>query len=187
MPRNLWAPWRLDYLNAASDDEGPARPRPGGEGCFLCDAASTGDRAADGPTMNDQRDDDAEKLVLHRGEFNTILLNRYPYTNGHLLVSPFEHVADLGDLTAEARAELMEFAELGNRLVRAAVHCQGVNLGMNLGAAAGAGVPGHLHLHVVPRWHGDSTFMDIVGQVRLIPEALADSYEKLRAALAAMA
>ena len=188
MPRQLWAPWRLDYLNSSGDGAAeagdPAPAGPGAEGCFLCDAA--GDRAADGPAMKDQSEDDREKLVLLRGEHTTLMLNRYPYTNGHLLAAPFDHVADLSDLSPDARHELMDFAELGNRLLRRAVHCQGVNVGMNLGRAAGAGVPGHVHLHVVPRWHGDTTFLDLVGQVRVIPEALTDSYDKLKAALAAM-
>lgn len=170
-PRNLWAPWRLDYLHSLTD-ENAAEP-DAGSGCFLCDAC-------------DEKLDDAERakrLVLHRDEHAVLMLNRYPYTNGHLLVAPHQHVADLSDLDPVSRAAMMEMAELGNRLLRQTIHCQGANVGMNLGRAAGAGVPGHLHLHVVPRWHGDTNFLNVVGEARVIPQALEHTYAQLAEAI----
>ena len=169
--KNLWAPWRIGYLKGMTD-------APQGEqesSCFLCDAATVewSDKAA------------ADRLLLLRDSRGMLLLNRYPYVNGHLLAAPPEHVADLGDMTAARRAGLMELAELGTRLLKATANPQGFNVGMNLGRCAGAGVPGHAHMHIVPRWHGDTNFMDVVGGVRVIPQALEEAYEELRAALAA--
>ena len=201
----LWAPWRLDYLQASTE------PPPADRGCFLCDAGQsppdpppTDAKSAEVVTQNDGQnsadtvsDDtrdggsqsegpaehDAQRLVLHRTARATLLLNRYPYSNGHLLVAPRQHVADLSDLEAVDRAELMELCELGGRLLRQVAHPQGLNVGANLGRAAGAGVPGHLHLHVVPRWAGDCNFMTVVADARVIPQALQASYRQLRAAL----
>ena len=166
---NLWAPWRIGYLRG--DDRPPQR---GGDAnrCFLCDAAGAG------------LDDDTrrERLVLVRDERGVLLMNRYPYTNGHLLAAPHDHVGDLSALTAEARCGLMELVELGTRLLDGAIEPQGVNVGINIGRAAGAGEPGHLHAHIVPRWHGDVNFMESIAGVRVIPEALERSYELLLAA-----
>ncbi len=168
--KNLWAPWRLGYLQQLGVDEAPAA-----SGCFLC--------AAGKACLDDHAK--ASQGVLHRTDHGTLLLNRYPYTNGHLLVAPHGHVPDLFDLEPAQRADLMELVDLGCRALRRGVNCQGFNVGANLGAAAGAGVPGHLHLHVVPRWLGDTNFMDVVGQVRVIPQALEESYDTLRQAVAA--
>ena len=168
--KNLWAPWRMSYLQQIGAETPPAA----GD-CFLCAAGGAG--ADDG--------DDEARQVLHRGERATLLMNRYPYTNGHLLVAPFAHVPDLFDLDAATRAELMELAELGCRALRRALNCQGFNVGANLGAAAGAGVPGHLHLHVVPRWLGDTNFMDVVGEVRVIPQARDRAFALLKEAVGA--
>jgi len=173
-PTNLWAPWRINYIAGLAPETAP-HPEP--PGCFLCDAA------AQGLTEPEQR----ERLLLVRDTRGVLLMNRYPYTNGHLLAAPLDHVGDLSDMSADARAGLMELAELGGRLLRRAMHAQGVNLGMNLGRCAGAGVPGHAHLHIVPRWEGDVNFMAVTGQVRVIPQALEDSYTALRDALAAEA
>lgn len=169
---NLWAPWRIDYLRDLVGETPPRKP-PGPGGCFLCAAGETG------LTVQQQTD----RLILHRDAHGTLLLNRYPYTNGHLLVAPHTHVPELIDLTADARAGLMELATLGTRLLKQVVNPQGVNVGANLGRAAGAGVPGHLHLHVVPRWAGDTNFMDVVGGVRVIPQALDASYQMLKDAV----
>ena len=166
--QNLWAPWRLDYLKRGD-------PSAKAGECFLCEAG----KALPGTPEWTQR------RVLHRGHHTTLLMNRYPYTNGHLLAAPHAHVPDLFDLDAPARAELMELADLGCRALRRGLNCQGFNVGANLGAAAGAGVPGHLHLHIVPRWLGDTNFMDVVGQVRVIPQALDDAYAALQEAVAA--
>lgn len=170
--RNLWAPWRIGYLQdlAASPDAKPGR-------CFLCDAA----RVELTPGAM------ADMLLLVRDERGMLLLNRYPYINGHLLVAPLDHVADITDLTPAGRAGLMELADLGSRLLKCTINPHGLNLGMNLGRCAGAGVPGHCHLHVVPRWHGDVNFMDVVSGVRVIPQALEETYAALRKACTEMA
>lgn len=160
--QNLWAPWRMAYIKQLDAKDEPGTPGR----CFLCDAAN-----ADA--------DRARLLVLHNDDRGVILLNRYPYTNGHLLIAPRAHVGDLTDMTAPARAGLMELTVLAERLLRAAMNPQGLNIGINLGRSAGAGVPGHLHVHVVPRWAGDTNFMQAVGQVRVVPQALDDSYEWL--------
>ncbi|MEM6756155.1 MAG: HIT domain-containing protein [Planctomycetota bacterium] len=172
---NLWAPWRIEYLGQLGTKTAPA-PGSSPNHCFLCDAAEPG---LDEATR-------AERLVLHRDDHGVMLLNRYPYTNGHLLVAPLDHLAELSDLTPAVRAGLMELCELGTRLLKHAVHAQGVNVGLNQGRAAGAGVPGHLHFHVVPRWAGDTNFIDVVGQVRVVPQALESSYTALRDALPAV-
>ncbi len=164
MARNLWAPWRISYL------EGLGEPPVGDAGCFLCDTAKAELTA----------ESRAKHLLLLRDERGMILLNRFPYTNGHLLVAPAAHVADLSDLAAAERHGLIDLADVANRLLKGALNAQGVNLGMNLGRCAGAGVPGHAHLHAVPRWHGDVNFMEVVGGVRVIPQALERSYERLR-------
>ncbi len=167
--KNLWAPWRMTYLQQLGVDTPPAA----GE-CFLCHAGR-GTPGAD--------TDAAATGVLHRTARGVLLMNRYPYTNGHLLVAPHAHVPDLFDLEPADRAELMELADLGCRALRRSLNCQGFNVGANLGAAAGAGVPGHLHLHVVPRWLGDTAFMDVVGDVRVIPQAMEQATALIAAAV----
>lgn len=173
--QNLWAPWRISYLKGLIDDDASkAQPNEPGS-CFLCDAFETF-------TDDVKRD----RMILLADERGALMMNRYPYSNGHLLVTPKQHASDISDLTPEARAGIMELAELGNRLLRKVMHCQGVNIGMNLGRCAGAGVPGHCHLHLVPRWTGDSNFMQVVAGARVIPQALEESYEMLRESLASI-
>jgi ATP adenylyltransferase len=169
--QNLWAPWRISYLKGLVDDppntaHDAAAGTPGS--CFLCDAFSD---------LDEQQA--RERMILLADERGSLMMNRYPYSNGHLLVAPQEHVADISDLRADERACLMELADLGNRLLRKAMRCQGVNLGMNLGRCAGAGVPGHCHMHLVPRWNGDSNFMQVCAGARVIPQALEESYAML--------
>ena len=159
---NLSAPWRIDYIRR--------KPDPGEPACFLCEAW-------------ERREEDAERLVLHREEAGMIIMNRYPYTNGHLMVVPGEHAADLADLAAGRRAALMELIVLAERLIRATLDPQGVNIGVNVGRAAGAGLPGHVHAHLVPRWGGDTNFMHVVGQVRVTPQSLEQVYGEMAAAL----
>ena len=171
--QNLWAPWRISYLKGLVENEQSAGPDPAEDGCFLCAAF-------------DQTLDEAarrQRMILLTDDRGVLMMNRYPYSNGHLLVAPAKHVADISDLTPQERAGLMELADLGNRLLRQAMHCQGVNLGMNLGRCAGAGVPGHCHMHLVPRWNGDSNFMQTCAGARVIPQALDDSYAMLLDAL----
>ncbi len=168
--QNLWAPWRIDYIRQIEANP-PESSR--GSACFLCDAAGV---------VNDEREMQHRLMLLndHRG---MILLNRFPYTNGHLLVAPRDHVGDLTDLTAEQRHGIMDLIVLAERVLQRALNPQGMNVGMNLGRCAGAGLPGHVHVHVLPRWNGDTNFMQTVGQVRVIPEALETSYANLRATL----
>ncbi|QDU71567.1 HIT family protein [Mucisphaera calidilacus] len=160
--KKLWAPWRIEYLrgelSSGADD-----------GCFLCEAGAEG--------LSDQ--ERRERLILTRYRTAVVLMNRYPYTNGHLLVASVRHVGELGDLTVAERADLMELVAWADALIRRAVCAQGVNIGMNIGRCAGAAVPGHLHVHVVPRWQGDVNFMETVGNARVMPQALEASYADL--------
>jgi len=164
---NLWAPWRMQYIRQISPED-----EAGSTGSFLRDYWLDPDH-------------DRDNLVLHRSEHSLVLLNRYPYTNGHLLVAPGEAVADLPDLSRSRRADLMEMTVLAERLLHIALNPQGVNIGINLGRCAGAGLPGHLHVHVVPRWSGDVNFLSVVGHVRVVPQALEEVRDELLAALPA--
>ena len=163
--QNLWAPWRISYLKGLVDTPGSTE---GKDDCFLCAAFRDMDES-----------EKRERMILLVDERGALMMNRYPYSNGHLLIAPKKHVADISDLSPEERAGLMELADLGCRLLRKTMHCQGVNMGMNLGRCAGAGVPGHCHMHLVPRWNGDSNFMQVVAGARVIPQALEESYEML--------
>lgn len=172
MHRNLWAPWRMAYLNALEETDAADVP-VAAPACFLCDAMDHRP-----PSEGAQL-----RLVLLSDDRGIILLNRFPYTSGHLLVAPRDHVGDLRDLTQRQRHDLMDLTTIAHRTVMDAFSPQGVNVGLNLGRAAGAGVPGHLHMHVLPRWDGDTNFMGTVGQVRVIPQSLEVSYEKLLQAI----
>ena len=152
----LWTPWRYQYVS-----------QPGANpACIFCEAL--------------KRKDDAETLVLFRGRLNFILLNRYPYTTGHSMIAPYEHVGELERAAPETLAEMMELAQRLQRACAAEYKPEGYNLGMNLGKIAGAGVADHLHLHVLPRWAGDTSFMTTVGETRLEPEDLSTTYKKLK-------
>ncbi len=162
----------MAYISGLDSADSPSGPGDG-SGCFLCEAAS-----------ENLGDDDMDRtLVLQRDDRGILMLNRYPYTNGHLLAAPLSHVGDISELNPQQRAGLMELCELGTRLLRKTMQPQGINMGMNLGRCAGAGLPGHAHMHVVPRWNGDVNFMQTVGQVRVIPQALNESFKMLKAAL----
>ncbi|MEQ9454118.1 MAG: HIT domain-containing protein [Phycisphaeraceae bacterium] len=165
-PRPLWAPWRIDYLRSSLPELEQSE-------CFLCLA---GEPSADQATLD-------ARLVLAQTESVSVLLNRYPYTNGHLLVAPNRHVAELSDLDYAELTALMHAIAWAEKLVRAAVCAQGVNIGMNLGRCAGAAVPGHLHAHVVPRWNGDVNFMETIGNARIMPQALEQALDDLRVAI----
>lgn len=171
---NLWAPWRWDYIRQLDPDAGqPTDKTPPTPACFLCQAAAT---AATCPDAQD-------RLVLVQDERGVLLLNRYPYTNGHLLVAPRDHLAQLTDLTRDQRAGLIDLTTLAQQLLTTAINPQGFNIGINLGRCAGAGLPGHLHVHIVPRWSGDTNFMQVVGQIRVIPQALEVCYQQLQHSL----
>lgn len=155
-------------LEAAETHATPAASK-----CFLCEAAGFAADSAEG----------GDRLLLHRDEQALIIMNRYPYTSGHLLVAPREHLADLNDCSANLRAHLMELTAQAQKCIQQAYNPQGMNIGMNLGRCAGAGLPGHLHIHLVPRWNGDTNFMSTIGDVRVIPQALEQSYERLKQAM----
>lgn len=141
--------------------------------CFLCDAAKAESDSAQA----------AHLLLLHNDSRGLIVLNRYPYNTGHLLVAPSAHVGDLADMTPEQRANLMELVVVAQNAIQRAFHPQGMNIGVNIGRCAGAGLPGHLHIHLVPRWNGDTNFMPALGQVRVIPQALEESFRLLQQAM----
>lgn len=157
----LYTPWRYDYIKGASGEKTGF-----GESCVFCTLAARGD--------------DEGGFILHRARLNFIVLNIYPYTSGHLMIVPFEHTADFAALAKETSDELMDLAKRAQSLLEEIYRPHGFNLGMNLGQAAGAGVTDHLHLHVLPRWSGDSNFMTTVGETRVIPEDLKTTYDKLR-------
>jgi ATP adenylyltransferase len=151
----MWAPWRIGYVIGE---------RP--EGCVFCHKI--------------QSDDDEGNHVLLRGKQNLVMLNTYPYNSGHLMVVPKAHVGDLEDLSREAVAELWELTELAVRTLRRALYPEGINIGMNVGEAAGAGIGDHLHMHIVPRWNGDTNYMTTVAETRVVPQSLEDSYNQLK-------
>ena len=153
----LFSPGRFSYVTSPRDRDGP---------CILCQ-------------IRDSHDDEPN-LVILRTALSYVLINRYPYNSGHLMIVPNRHQADLQLLTREERGELIELSGISEGILREAYRAQGINLGMNLGESAGAGILGHLHLHMVPRWAGDTNFMTVVGATRVIPEEPQVSYAKLR-------
>jgi ATP adenylyltransferase len=154
----LWAPWRLEYVQNADAQDG----------CFLCTAAAS--------------DDDVQHLVVNRGERAIVVLNKFPYASGHLLVAPTRHGVDFGGLDDAEALEIHRLGQHGVEALGAVFRAEGFNLGWNIGRVAGAGVPDHGHLHVVPRWAGDTNFMPVLGDVKVIPEHLLATREKLAAA-----
>jgi ATP adenylyltransferase len=157
--RNIWAPWRMEYIDALNG---------GQEGeCFLC-------------RYRDHAADDEKNLVLWRGSRSFVLINRFPYTGGHLMIAPHDHVADLAGLDDPTLLEMMHSLRDMQQILKAAMHCEGFNVGVNIGRCAGAGLPGPLHLHIVPRWGGDTNFMPVFGGVRVIPQTLEAVYGQLK-------
>ena len=164
----LWTPWRYQYISGAGPREadGPG-PRESGGDCVFCSIAS--DESSDG-----------RNFVLHRARHNFAVLNLYPYTSGHLMIVPYLHADALDAVPKEATDEMMDLAKRAQGALREAFRPEGFNLGMNLGRMAGAGVAGHVHLHVLPRWAGDANFMSTVGETRVLPQDLPTTYDKLR-------
>jgi ATP adenylyltransferase len=160
--QRLWATWRMKYISSIDQPT---------DGCVFCEIL----RSEDGP----------RNLVVHRGENAYIVLNLYPYNNGHSMVIPKRHVAELSELNDAERLEMMQLTAVLQAALEEGLNAQGFNVGMNLGRVAGAGIPGHLHLHMVPRWLGDTNFMPTVGETRVLPESLADTYAKVREAIQA--
>jgi ATP adenylyltransferase len=156
---HLWAPWRLAYVAAA---KAPAGDDP----CFICRGL--------------EADDDRANLIALRTPRSVVVLNRFPYNNGHLLVAPRAHKGRLDELTAEELLEVMETLRRMVGVLDELIHPDGYNIGLNLGHAAGAGLPGHLHWHIVPRWHGDTNFMPVLGDVKVIVQALDTLYDLLQ-------
>jgi ATP adenylyltransferase len=161
----IWTPWRYQYMKEAASGAQPD--------CIFCDALA--------------RKNDAEALIVHRGAKTFIILNRFPYTSGHVMIVPYAHVAELHLCDRETLGEMMQLARRMETILQADYAPDGMNLGMNLGRAAGAGVTGHLHLHVLPRWIGDSNFMTVTGETRVHPEDLQTTYGRLSKALASFA
>lgn len=151
----IWAPWRVKYIEAQKPS-----------GCILCDKP--------------EENKDTSNYILYRGRRSFVMLNGYPYNPGHILVSPYRHIATLEDLADKERDEHFGIVSRTVNILKQIFNPTGFNIGINLGRVAGAGIEDHLHTHIVPRWHGDTNFMPVVSCVRVIPEALAETYEKLR-------
>lgn len=157
----LWAPWRMKYIEGIdSGDTG---------GCIFCDKPAA--------------DDDRANFILHRSERCFIIMNIFPYSNGHIMAVPYLHTADIGELDADTRLDLMNCVQLAIDAMTRTMRPDGFNIGMNLGRTAGAGIDEHIHMHVVPRWNGDTNFMPVIGCCKVISESLEDTWEKLRHAI----
>jgi ATP adenylyltransferase len=155
----LWAPWRMRYIENADS----------ATGCIFC--------------VKPGENTDKDNLILWRGERTFIILNAFPYSNGHLMVTPYLHTANLDDLSDEEMLEMMASTRLAVNLLKKAFNPDGFNIGINMGRVAGAGIADHFHIHVVPRWNGDTNFMPVLGDVRVIPESLNVVYDRLKAQL----
>jgi len=158
----IWAPWRMKYIESGAQ----------GEGCIFC--------------VGSDASRDEEKYVLHRADLVFTMLNAFPYTSGHLMIAPYRHVADPALMNEEELSEMMAEAVFMLKVLRKAFQPEGFNLGINIGKPAGAGIADHAHLHIVPRWGGDTNFMPVLADTRIIPQALADTYKKLKQATEGM-
>jgi ATP adenylyltransferase len=155
---NLWAPWRIDYILSKK-----------AEACIFC--------------VKPNEDKDEENLILLRGKYNFIIMNAYPYNNGHMMVVPYRHTAKLSGWQPEEQQEMMHLADLALNLLQKTMKPDGFNIGINMGIVAGAGVADHIHLHIVPRWNGDTNFMPVLSDTRVVSEHLRATYKKLKEAL----
>ncbi len=158
----LWSPWRYEYIASTGSENSESGA------CVFCEIQKTPDR-------------DENNFVLHRASHNFVVLNIYPYISGHLLIVPFEHVGDLDAASKETTDELMDLTKRCQTALREVYNPEGFNIGLNLGRSGGAGILDHIHIHVMPRWTGDTNFMSTIGETRVIPEDLATTYGKLRA------
>jgi len=156
----IWSPWRYDYL-ASGGMKAPS--------CVFC--------------VGDDRTHDAERLIVFRGTHNFIILNLFPYTSGHLMVAPYEHLDTIVSAKADQLTEMMQLSQKSLAVLQKLYRADGFNLGMNLGSAAGAGIREHFHLHVVPRWIGDANYVSIIGETRVLPEDLHKTYQRIKAEL----
>lgn len=160
----LWSPWRSQYIQSFKDEP----IEESGESLF---------------TRILNRDKDKENYILHRGKTCFIIMNLYPYNSGHLMIVPYDEAKDIGGLNSDTRAELMELIDFGCKALADALKPHGFNIGANLGKAAGAGVDNHIHFHIVPRWNGDTNFMPVLTDVKVISQAMDETYEKLKKSL----
>src|SRR5438067_2149077 len=160
----LWTPWRYAYITGGEKTEG----------CIFCDCA-----------RGSSDSNDEKCRIVYRGKHCFIILNTYPYTSGHVMLVPFQHVDELHKLPAEAATEMMALSQRMEGVLRKLYKPEGINLGMNIGKAAGAGIAGHIHMHVLPRWTADANFMSVVGETRVLPEALDVTWKRLKEALKA--
>ena len=155
----LWTPWRYAFVSSAEKKSG----------CVFCDLPKLGD--------------DAKAGIVYRGKYCFVILNIYPYTSGHVMVVPFAHLDELQKLPTDAAHEMIELSKKMETVLRVLYNPDGINLGMNVGKAAGAGIAGHIHMHVLPRWVADASFISVVGETRILPEALEVTYQRIKAAM----
>ncbi|MFC1932086.1 HIT domain-containing protein [Chloroflexota bacterium] len=153
--KHIWAPWRMEYIQTEK-----------AEGCILC--------------QKHGEDSNAVNYILYRGDKNFVIMNKYPYNAGHLMVVPYRHIANLEELTAEERHEHFDLVSQSTEVLKRVFSPDGFNLGINIGKAAGAGIEDHVHTHIVPRWQGDTNCMSVISDIRVVPEALAETYKKLK-------
>jgi len=151
---NIWAPWRMEYILNKKE-----------EGCIFC--------------TKPRESDDRGNYILYRGERIFVIMNKFPYNNGHLMVAPYKHTSDLHGLASDELLELMQLTQRGIGVISQAFRPEGFNIGINLGKVAGAGIEDHVHLHIVPRWSGDTNFMPVIGETKIIPQYLSDAYDQL--------
>ena len=163
--QQLWAPWRMAYIDQA------ASGKDQDEGCIFCTK----------PQHDPAQDE--EQLILHRGKLSFIMMNLFPYNTGHLLIAPYQHTGSLAQVPAATVAEVLLLTQHCETAIRTALNPDGFNLGMNMGKVAGAGFPDHVHMHLVPRWNGDTNFMPVIADVKIMPEFLQQTYTKIKAAL----
>ncbi|RRA48410.1 HIT domain-containing protein [Acidipila sp. EB88] len=186
---HLWTPWRYSYITGEKHEDHrkgvppELRSWPGDLDCVFCNLLGSVDHAMGHGMAVDEAEQAA--LLVCRGERVFVCLNRFPYNSGHVMVVPYVHGASLAELPADTAADLMHWGQAAERALGATYHPDGYNLGLNLGAAAGAGVAGHLHLHAVPRWVGDTSFLSTLGETRTLPEPLTVTWKRLREAFAA--
>ena len=152
---NLWAPWRMRYIESVEDEEG----------CIFCDKP--------------KEENDRENLILFRSDFSFIIMNKFPYNNGHLLIVPYRHEADFMNLSDDELTDINRLIKKSHAALGEALRPHGINIGLNLGRVAGAGIENHIHYHIVPRWDGDTNFMPVIGQTKVISQGLEETYEKL--------
>jgi len=151
----LWAPWRIDYIRSEKE-----------EGCIFCDKPANGD--------------DRTMLILYRGEYSFVLMNLYPYNNGHLMIAPYQHTGNTQELSYNSRSEIMELADQTMTIQKNVMNAEGFNYGANIGYSGGAGIADHIHFHIVPRWAGDTNFMPVVGHTKVQVQGLRETYDDLK-------